>query len=58
MKRLAQLLSVLALAGTLLPPCLFFANRLSLPATQQFLLAAAALWFVSAPLWMEHKTGN
>ena len=55
MKRVAQILSGLALAGTLLPPCLFFAGSLSLVAMQQAMLAATVLWFVATPYWMEHK---
>ncbi len=55
MKRIAQLLSVVALAATILPPCLFFADKLGLVATQQWLLGATILWFVATPFWMEHK---
>ena len=55
MKRLAQILSVVALIGTLIPPCLFFADKLSLPAMQQWLLGATVLWFIATPQWMEHK---
>jgi hypothetical protein len=55
MKRLAQILSVVALIGTLIPPSLFFADRLSLATMQQWLLGATVLWFVATPLWMEHK---
>lgn len=55
MKRLAQLLSALALVGTLVPPLLFFADALDLVATQQWLLGAAILWFAATPFWMEHK---
>jgi len=55
MKRIAQLLSALALVGTLLPPFLFFADGLELAAMHRWLLVAAILWFVTTPLWMEHK---
>ena len=54
-KRIAQTLSALALAATIVPPCLFFADALPLAAVQQWMLGAAALWFVVTPLWMEHK---
>jgi hypothetical protein len=56
MKRLAPIISWLALVGTLLPPCLFFSDKLSLIATQQWMLAAAMVWFLATPFWMEHKT--
>ncbi len=55
MKRIAQSLSALALAGTLIPPCLFFADQLALNTMQQWLLGATVLWFVATPVWMEHK---
>ncbi len=58
MKRVAQLVSYAALAGTVLPPVLFFADKLTLPATQLWMLGAAFLWFLSAPFWMEHKLGD
>ncbi len=56
MKRIAQAVSVLALAGTILPPCLFFADELSLPAMKLWLLVSAVAWLAATPLWMEHKT--
>lgn len=56
MKRIAQALSGIALAGTLLPPCLFFAELIELAAAQQCMLAAALVWFAATPFWMEHKT--
>jgi hypothetical protein len=56
MKRIAQVISIIALVGTILPPCLFFADKLSLTATQQWMLGAAVVWFIATPFWMEHKT--
>ena len=55
MKRIAQIISGLALLGTLVPPCLFFADQMSLDVMKQWLLAAAIVWFVATPFWMEHK---
>jgi hypothetical protein len=55
MKRAAQIVSYLALAATLLPALLFFADRLELPVVKLWMLAAAVVWFVATPLWMEHK---
>jgi hypothetical protein len=56
MKRIAQIISWIALVGTIVPPCLFFAGQLSLVVMQQWLLGAAVVWFVATPFWMEHKT--
>jgi hypothetical protein len=55
MKRVAQIISYLALAATLLPALLFFTDKLDLPALKLWMLAAAVVWFVATPLWMEHK---
>jgi hypothetical protein len=55
MKRVAQLISYLALVATLLPALLFFADKLELPLAKVWMLAAALVWFVATPLWMEHK---
>jgi hypothetical protein len=55
MRRIAQAISVIALAGTVIPPCLFFTGAFDLAAMQRWMLYATIAWFVSAPLWMEHK---
>jgi hypothetical protein len=55
MKRIAQIISYLALVGTLLPAVLFFADKLELPSAKLWMLGAALVWFVATPLWMEHK---
>ena len=55
MKRIVQVISYLALAGTLLPAVLFFADKIELPPTQAWMLAAALVWFAATPFWMEHK---
>ena len=54
-KRIAQIVSALALAATIVPPCLFFAGTLTLAAVQPWMLGATVLWFAATPLWMEHK---
>jgi len=55
MKRIAQIISYLALAATLLPAVLFFTDKIELPLAKAWMLAAALVWFVATPLWMEHK---
>jgi hypothetical protein len=52
MNRAAQLVSLAALAGTILPPVLFFAGRLELEPMKWAMLVAAVAWFASAPVWM------
>ncbi len=58
MKRIAQILSAAALAATIIPPCLFFADQLGLAATKQWLLGATVLWFAATPFWMEYKASD
>jgi hypothetical protein len=55
MKRIAPIISYLALAATLLPAVLFFADAMLLPTARLWMLAAALVWFVATPFWMEHK---
>jgi hypothetical protein len=55
MKRIAQIISCLALVATLLPAVLFFADKMELPLAKVWMLGAAVVWFVATPLWMEHK---
>lgn len=55
MKAAARIVSFLALAATLAIPLLFFYDRLDLAQTKAGLLVAAVAWFLTAPLWMEHR---
>ncbi len=55
MKKIAQLISCLALVVTLLAAVLFFLDKLELPAAKVWMLVAALVWFIATPFWMEHK---
>jgi len=55
MRPIAQLISCLALVGSLLPALLFYVDRLSLPGVKLWTLLATVVWFVATPLWMERK---
>ena len=52
MRTIAKALSFLALAGILVPPALYLAGSLPLPAVKVWMLVATALWFVTVPFWM------
>ena len=53
MPRIAlQIISWIALAGTILPSILFLADRMSLDASKSWLLGATVAWFIATPLWM------
>ena len=55
MKRIAEIISWLALGITLVPACLFFVDKFDLDATKMWMLVGAAIWFAATPFWMEHK---
>jgi hypothetical protein len=57
MKRIAALISWLALAAAIAPALLFFFDKMTLDAVKLWMLVATVVWFVTAPLWMEHKVG-
>lgn len=58
MKRIVQMLSWLALAGTLAAPCLYYLGNLDLESVQSWLLLATVVWFLATPFWMEHRVGS
>lgn len=53
MKAVARLVSLVALAGTIVPPVLFFTGAMTLASMQTWMLAAAVAWFLATPLWMD-----
>jgi len=55
MRRILQVASWLALAGTVLPSCLFLADSLDLDSVKTAMLVSAFVWFVATPLWLERK---
>lgn len=50
-----QVVSWLALAGTVLPSCLFVANSMELDSVKTAMLVATVVWFVATPLWMQRN---
>jgi len=53
MRLTAQIASALAAAATLLAPVLYFAGELGPGQMKQWMLAAAVVWFIATPLWLE-----
>jgi hypothetical protein len=49
----ARFVSLVALAGTILPPVLFFGGHMDLAATKLWMLVATIAWFAATPLWMD-----
>jgi hypothetical protein len=58
MKRIAQVVSWLALAGTLVPACIYYGQGIDLAQVKLWMLVATVAWFVATPIWMEHKVGS
>jgi TM2 domain-containing membrane protein YozV len=52
MKRAMKAASFMALAGTIVPPVLFFYGQMGLEPMKAWMLAAAVAWFAATPLWM------
>ena len=55
MRRILQVVSWLALAGTVLPSCLYLADSLDLDSVKTAMLVSTVVWFVATPLWLERK---
>jgi hypothetical protein len=52
-KLAARFVSLAALAGTIVPPVLFFTGQLDLDAMKRWMLVAALAWFAATPIWMD-----
>ena len=55
MKKTARIVSMLALAASILPSFLFFVDRISLADAKTWMLIAMVVWYLSTPLWMQIK---
>ena len=49
----SRLVSWLALGATIVPPMLFYVDRMTLDQMKLWMLIATVLWFATAPIWME-----
>lgn len=48
-----RVFSWLALAGTIVPPFLFFQDQITLDQSKLWMLVATVTWFAATPLWMD-----
>lgn len=55
MRKIAVVVSVLALAVTFATPVGFYLNRIDLDAVKLWMLAATIAWFAATPFWMDRK---
>ena len=50
-----KLISLLALAASIVPCLLYFAGLLSHDTVKTVALIAAVVWFIATPLWMSRR---
>lgn len=55
MIKAARLVSLAALAGTLLPALLLIAGRLDLSSMKLWMAVSAFAWFAATPWWMDRS---
>jgi hypothetical protein len=53
MKRVVQLISLMALAATILPALMYTAGSMDLPTVKTTMLIATVVWFIATPMWMD-----
>ncbi len=58
MRTLVRTVSFLSLAGLIVPPALYLAGSLGLPAVKGWMLGATLLWFATVPFWMDRRPRN
>jgi hypothetical protein len=56
MKQVALVLSLLALAGTIVPAGLFFTGRVDLTDVKSWMLVSTIVWFAATPIWMDRNS--
>ncbi|MEX2044128.1 MAG: hypothetical protein WD941_02170 [Opitutus sp.] len=52
MKKIAQVVSLIALVGVIIPPLAYLAASLTLDAVKTWMLVSTFAWFATAPVWM------
>ena len=56
MKRILQIISLVGLMLTLLPPVFYFYDRISYNSQNILILAGSVIWFASAINWLAVKS--
>jgi hypothetical protein len=52
MRLVAQIVSWVALAATILPSFIYFFDGISLETVKAVMLIATVVWFIATPMWM------
>jgi hypothetical protein len=58
MKRITQLISLIALVATIVPALMYMAGSIDLPAVKTTMFIATVVWFIATPLWMDRRTAS
>jgi hypothetical protein len=58
MRTAAQIISWIALLGTLVPSLAYLAGSLSLDAVKTWMLGCTLGWFLTVPVWMDRADQN
>lgn len=58
MRYVLQVVSGFALAGTIVPPLLYFASAMTLDGMKLWMSVATIVWFAATPFWMDRETGR
>jgi hypothetical protein len=52
MKNASIIISLVALAATIIPSCLFFLGTIGHDSAKAIALIGTAIWFIATPMWM------
>lgn len=55
MRLVTQIISWIALAGTIVPALMYLAQKIDLEQATTALNVATVVWFIATPLWMGRK---
>lgn len=58
MKKLLQIISLIGLLLVIVPACMYLADSMDKSRMQTIMLAGTVLWFITAPFWMNKKSGE
>ena len=56
MKRILQTISLIGILFTIVPPVLFFNEKINQPQQNWLMLLGAIVWFISAYFWLGRKS--
>lgn len=54
LKNVLRGISLVALAGTIVPPVMYLVGAIELQPVKWWMFVAAVAWFAATPFWMDH----